>query len=624
MREIRTKGNVLLLNGKPLYLRGYGDDNIEVLTGVPPASKEVYRKRLQLAKSFGFNAVRFHSMTPMREFFEAADEVGIFVMAELPVAYTQYFLPHKEFLRRELHEILLAHWNHPSFLSLALGNEFNLSWLKSEAERKEFLATVAEFYSYAKQLDPARLILSNDGYVMRPTDMASLFRDFPKDVPTVRHEFGSYYCSLPDTSLLTKFTGVIIPTWLEAKKAWVESNGLSDRYSVYLRNSQRLQHLGRKYQIERARLNPDVTGYHYWLITDFPGGTGEGDSWEEGWFDYFWQPKGITPSEGKEINTPVLLMISAGVNDRTFWSGEIKSFDVIVSNYGNESIQNGTLKWKLMAGDRVQLESTVAGVNAPLGQVTRAATLEMGGTLSGNQKLELVLELSHGQSAFVNRWSFWAFPKGRLLRTSEMPVASLVKWAGLSRLYPFIQHGTPARDPGSLLIATSLSGESLQFLQGGGRVLLLTDRSSFERSSESTFLPASGGALGTLISDHPALKGFPSEGFCDLQFFNLLEGAYAYPLDDWPKEMVPLVGGIRTTTGFLSKTKNLSRVGYLFEAKVGKGKLLVSTLRIRDNFDEAYPEAISLFDHLLRYATSQGFEPQFEMAPEQLRRLRVQ
>ena len=70
--------------------------------------------------------------------------------------------------------------------------------------------------------------------------------------------------------------------------------------------------------------------------------------------------------------------------------------------------------------------------------------------------------------------------------------------------------------------------------------------------------------------------------------------------------------------------KNLSRVGYVFETKVGKGKLLVSTLRIRDNFDEAYPEAISLFDHLLRYATSQGFEPQFEVNKDRLQRLQVQ
>ena len=35
MRQLQTHGNVLLLNGKPLYLRGYGDDNIEVLTRLP-------------------------------------------------------------------------------------------------------------------------------------------------------------------------------------------------------------------------------------------------------------------------------------------------------------------------------------------------------------------------------------------------------------------------------------------------------------------------------------------------------------------------------------------------------------------------------------------------------------
>ena len=35
---------------------------------------------------------------------EAADENGILVMAELPVAYTQYLLPFKDFLRSELTE----------------------------------------------------------------------------------------------------------------------------------------------------------------------------------------------------------------------------------------------------------------------------------------------------------------------------------------------------------------------------------------------------------------------------------------------------------------------------------------------------------------------------------------
>ena len=621
IREITTRGNVLLLNGKPLYLRGYGDDNIEVLTGVPPASKEIYRKRLQQAKSYGFNAVRYHSMTPVREFFEAADAEGFLVMAELPVAYTQYFLPHKEFLRNELQAILLAHRNHPSFLSLALGNEFNLTWLKSGAERQEFLDTVSDFYSLAKQLDPARLILSNDGLLMRPTDMASVTRNFPQDIPTVRHEFGSYYCSLPDVSLIDKFTGVIVPTWLEAKKQWVEISGLADSYALYLRNSQRVQQLGRKYQIEHARLNPDVTGYEYWLIVDFPGGTGEGDSWEEGWFDYFWRPKGIAPVEGREINSPVLVMISTGVNDRAMWDDASKRVDVSVSNYGGSAIRNGSLQWKLISGEQVLSGSTMGGIEAPLGKVTRVATIEV--KAPGNveaQKAELVLELTHDGISYTNRWNFWIFPRHALLRASDMEVASTVKWAGLSRLYPFIRQDREP-SPGGLLIASALTPRALQFLESGGRVFLLADKSLFERRAEATFFPASGGATGTLIPEQGALGRFPHEGFCDLQFYNLLDGAYAYSLDPYPKEMVPLIGGIRTTTGFLSKSKDLSRVGYVFEAKAGHGRLLVSTLRIRENLDEAYPEVISLFDYLLRYVVGPDFDPRIEIRKEQLRRM---
>ncbi|MGC4049737.1 MAG: hypothetical protein QM757_09520 [Paludibaculum sp.] len=93
--------------------------------------------------------------------------------------------------------------------------------------------------------------------------------------------------------------------------------------------------------------------------------------------------------------------------------------------------------------------------------------------------------------------------------------------------------------------------------------------------------PASGGAAGTLITQHPALAGFPHEGLADLQFYNLINGAFPLPIDNWPKEIQPVVGGIRTTSSFLSKTKNLSRVAYALEGKVGAGRLLVTTLRLK-------------------------------------------
>lgn len=617
MRQLQTRGNVLLLNGKPLYLRGYGDDNIEVLTGFPPASREVYVERLRLARSFGFNAVRFHSMTPAEEFFNAADEVGIFVMAELPAAYTQYVLPHRELLRQELQDVVMAYRNRPSLLSIAFGNEFNLSWLETGAERERFLATVDELYRLAKSLHPDGLVLSNDGYVMRPTDLVSHYGGGLPDLPVVKHEFGEYYCSLPDISLIDRFTGVYLPEWLQNKKKWVAEHGLDGEYAQYVHNSQRLQQLGRKYQIERVRQRPDVTGYHYWLIVDFPGGTGEGDSWEEGWFDYFWRPKGITPEDGQAINSAVLPLIGAGVGDRAVWNDTPRQVEIIVSNYGDDDLRDAPLSWKVVdegrtiAGDVMRV-SVPMGAVKPVGQITMS---EVSGTTP--RRLQLVIDVA----SHSNSWSFWSFPRGGRLDRSDVPVYSTVKWAGIKRLYPFVRTEAPAVGVEGLLITSALDDRARQYLESGGRVWLMAERGQTAARAEVAFFPAAGGALGTVVRDHPALDGFPHDGFGDLQFYNLMNGAVPLPLDRWAPDFRPIIGGIRTTAGFLSKSKDLSRVGYVFEARVGKGQLLVTSLRFREHLDEAYPEVIQLFDRLLRYASGPAFTPAAEAGPDQVEAL---
>ncbi|MGH9371720.1 MAG: glycoside hydrolase family 2 TIM barrel-domain containing protein, partial [Vicinamibacterales bacterium] len=618
MRQLQTRGNVLLLNGQPLYLRGYGDDNVEVLTGFPPSSRAVYLERLRLARSFGFNAVRFHSMTPSEEFFHAADEAGLFVMAELPAAYTQYLLPHKDFLRQELQRVVLSYRNRPSLLSVAFGNEFNLTWLETDSERKAFLETVADFYRLAKSLHPDGLVLSNDGLIMKPTDLVSHFGRGLPDLPTVKHEFGNYYCSLPDISLIDKFVGLFEPEWLHVKRRWVEENGLSDLYPRYVRNSHRLQHLGRKYQIERVRQQPNVTGYHYWLIVDYPGGTGEGDSWEEGWFDYFWRPKGITPREGQEINAAVLPLIDAGVHDRTLWSDATRQIGVTVSNYGDRALRDAPLSWTLVADGRtVAADST--RISVPTGAVNSVFSIGVGPlSAAGAQQLELEIQVN---GTHANRWTFWSFPRNGLLESAGTPVASTVKWAGINRMYPFIRQAPAPTGADALLITPTLDDAALRHLRSGGRVWLMAERGGIQPRTEVSFFPAAGGAMGTMVQDHPALQGFPHDGFGDLQFYNLMEGAAPFPLDSWPTSYQPIVGGIRTTAGFLSKVKNLSRVGYVFEARVGAGRLLVTTLRLREHFDEAYPEAIYLFDRFLRYASGGQFAPRTELNDDLLQAL---
>ncbi|HEV2324343.1 MAG TPA: hypothetical protein VGS10_10390 [Terracidiphilus sp.] len=621
-RQVSTRGNVLLLNGRPLYLRAYGDDDVEVLNGFPPASPAVCLKRMQLAKSFGFNAVRFHSMTPPECYFKAADQVGILIMAELPAVYTQFFFAHRDFLYGELAATLLAYRNHPSLLSLAFGNEFNLRWLTTDADRKIMMHALNDFYTRAKQLAPATLIMSNDGFDLRPTDMVSTGTIPPPDRPTVRHEFGGYYGSLPDPSLIDRFNGVMIPAWLDAKKQWISENKLDFVYPEYLKNSIRLQQLGRKFQIERTRLDHTVTGYDYWLLVDFPGGTGEGDSWEEGWFDYVWTPK-VSPEAGRELNSAVLPLIDAGVDERTLWSNETKHIGVSISNYGSEPIRNGVLSWTVTWNGKQLEGGELHGFDVPLGSVAKIGEILLLDPGDDHpRKLVLKTTLKSGSADYTNHWEFWVFPAGTLLSSSPGPITLNFEWPELQRVYPWLQRSSGMSAAGGLWITDKLDHAVMAHLHSGGRVLLAMHQQATGRGIP--FFPSSGGAMGTLIPESAALGDFPNDGFADLQFENLLNGASPLPLDGWPAELTPFLGAIRTTSGFLSKQKGLSREAYIFEARVDRGKLLVTSPGLWNHYDQSHPAAVYLFDRMLRYAASDSFAPTVQLTDDLLQRLQAE
>ena len=81
------------LNDQPVFLRGFGHDSIFPLTIAPPADKREYLREFRIAKKLGFNCMRCHSYTPVTEAFEAADEAGLLIQAEMPVAYTSAVWP---------------------------------------------------------------------------------------------------------------------------------------------------------------------------------------------------------------------------------------------------------------------------------------------------------------------------------------------------------------------------------------------------------------------------------------------------------------------------------------------------------------------------------------------------
>ncbi|GAH05070.1 unnamed protein product, partial [marine sediment metagenome] len=111
---------------------------------------------LKIAKSYGINHYRFHSCTPPKAAFEAADRVGIYMQPELyhfgtnlgkkPGA-TEYNL--EEGLR-----ILETYGNHPSFVMFTLGNEMRGSReIRAELLRKFRAFDDSRLYAQASNYD---------------------------------------------------------------------------------------------------------------------------------------------------------------------------------------------------------------------------------------------------------------------------------------------------------------------------------------------------------------------------------------------------------------------------------------------------------------------------------------
>jgi hypothetical protein len=120
--------------------------------------------------------------------------------------------------------------------------------------------------------------------------------------------------------------------------------------------------------------------------------------------------------------------------------------------------------------------------------------------------------------------------------------------------------------------------------------------------------------LGVLLdSAHPAFAAFPTEGHSDWQWWYLVSHAGAMILDGLPKELRPTVQVI--DDWFTNR-----RLGLVFEARVGKGRLLATSIDL-DGDLEANPVARQMRHSLLRYAASDRFVPAVEVAPDAVRAL---
>lgn len=323
MRKVELKNDQIYLNNEKFYMRGALDQAFWPEKIYKASSKEDMIDELKKAKKMGFNLIRKHIKTPLPEYLELADRMGMLIWEEA-ANYSKWTKQARQRFKREYTEMVKRDYNHPSIIIWSIYNEeWGLEWdLANDPKKQKW---VADFYDYAKELDQSRIICDNSGWAHVKTDINDYHRyfatpenskewsedldkllDFPEKnfvegyepagEAVIMSEFGMW--GLPTYSLLISnykdypnwFEGSAaifnedfkIPETLEKNYEHYNFKEIFADYDEISAAAQKREFTGVKYQIEemRKRKEKGLSGYVVTELTDI--------EWEtNGFLDYF-------------------------------------------------------------------------------------------------------------------------------------------------------------------------------------------------------------------------------------------------------------------------------------------------------------------------------------------------
>ncbi len=124
-REVSTTGGVLRINGRPVKLRGVcrHDEHPDVGRAT---QREHWLQDIRLMKEANINAVRTSHYPPAEGFLRLCDELGLYVIDEVPMGFGGDLLLDSSFAASVLqraHETIMRDYNRPSVIIWSIGNE---------------------------------------------------------------------------------------------------------------------------------------------------------------------------------------------------------------------------------------------------------------------------------------------------------------------------------------------------------------------------------------------------------------------------------------------------------------------------------------------------------------------
>jgi len=604
LRDVKVAGTQITLNGRPLFLRGTLECCIFPLTGYPPTDVAAWKRLLGVARAHGLNHLRFHSWCPPEAAFRAADEMGFYYYVECPVwangdSSVGDGRAVDQWVQDEGDRILRAYGNHPSFLMMSYGNE------PGGKNQRAFLGRLVQHW---KGQDTRRLYTSGAGWPMIPEndfhvtpsargypvrakqgETAGDYRDFltRQDRPIVSHEIGQY-CAFPNLNETAKYQGLFKARNFEIVRDFLTAHGMGDQAEAFLHASGKLQVLFYKEEIEACLRTPGWAGFELLDLHDFPG---QGTALV-GVLDPFWEEKGyVKPEEFRRFCGETVPL--ARLPKRVLTCEEELDVPIEVAHFGPRSLEHVPITWRIRNGaGREWLAGSLPAKAVPTGAVTPLGHVRVP---LGSIKRATALNLEVRVGEARNDWNFWVYPGS-------------------------VDSSTPV----GVTVAKQLGGAALDALKAGGRVVLLANPRTVAGQTVGHFDPIFWNkmwfprqrqhTLGLLMNpSHPVLAEFPTAAHSDWQWQDLQNRSKPMILDRLPRDFRPLVQVI-------DDWNTCRKLGLVFEATVGKGRLLVCAIDL-DRDLEQRPTARQLRYSLLTYAASEHFRPKTALTVDQVRDL---
>ena len=514
-RTVTTANGQILLNGKPVYMRGALDQDYYPDGIYTPPSIEFLEDQAKKAIELGLNTLRCHIKVPDPRYYDVADRFGLLVWTEVPNVQS-FTSDSARRMRETMAGILNRDRNHPSIIAWTLINEDWGTRLVENAEHRQWLK---DSYDWLKAEDTTRLVVDNSAcfpnfHVKTDLNDYHYYRSVPErrqewdditaqfaagadwtfsplgdaerrgDEPLIVSEFGVW--GLPDPSKLRNEDGSE-PDWFETGSLWGDGvalpHGIEGRFGAldmartfgsfdgFIEQVQWYQFMNLRYQIEEMRRYPSIMGY---VITELT--------------DVHWEANGLLDIErNPRVFHDVFATINADIvivprpARYSAWAGEALPFELRIATGGGSIPAGAKLSWTGDVSGSLDVPATGPVSVADLGTTSLSMP-----TVSDNTtlRLDFILE-ANGVVLARNSCEIALYSQRKTAGLSSIATADPDLAAYASGLgYPLV----PAAEA-DIILCHAVDGADVEAIKAGARYVILADGSVETNKNLRTDMP---------------------------------------------------------------------------------------------------------------------------------------